>query len=57
MCNTLVFSGGGSMDITAVTHLRSKTNLEQEFWDAVSEIDIGVVKKTGNLVGKPLTGK
>lgn len=57
MCNTLVFSGVGSVDIMGATHLRSKRDLEHEFWDALPEIVTDIAKKTGNLVGKPLTGK
>lgn len=57
MCNTLIFSGVDSVDIMGATHLRSKKDLEHEFWGALPEIVTDIAKKTGNLVGKPLTGK
>lgn len=45
------------MDITATSHLQSKRNLEEGFWDAASEIYTDIAKKTGSVVGRPLTGK
>lgn len=45
MCNTLVFSGADSVDIMAATHLRSKKDLEHEFWDALPEIVTDIAKK------------
>lgn len=47
-----------SVDITTKSHLQSKSILEEGFWDAASEIYTDIAKKsTGNVFGRPLTGK
>lgn len=46
-----------SVDITAISHLQSKNNLEEGFWDAASEIYTDIAKKTGRVIGRPSTVK